>query len=120
VPVAIGDTLVGAFVAGSADHLGGFDLDQLMELQADRLTDQIDTITSAERVEQLGQGSSDRAVRTGQTQASPSFASPHGVHLVVHTENHADGPTAWWTPVLPPEPTTSRDDPLLRLAILAP
>jgi hypothetical protein len=66
VPVAIGDTLVGAFVAGSADHLGGFDLDQLLELQADRLTDQIDTITSAERVEQFGQGSSDRAVRTGQ------------------------------------------------------
>src|SRR5690606_20259209 len=31
--------------------------------------------------------------------------------LAVHTENHADGPTTWWTLLLPPNPTTSRDAP---------
>jgi hypothetical protein len=34
------------------------------------------------------------------------------VHLAVHTENHADGPTTWWTLLLPPNPTTSRDAPV--------
>src|SRR5690606_16440703 len=52
-----------------------------------------------------------RAARTRQTQTGPSVASPHGVHLAVHTENHADGPTTWWTLLLPPSPTTSRDAP---------
>lgn len=34
------------------------------------------------------------------------------MHLAVHTENHADGPTTWWTLLLPPNPTTSRDAPI--------
>src|SRR5690606_40117650 len=54
-----------------------------------------------------------RAARTRQTQTGPSVASPHGVHLAVHTENHADGPTTWWTLPLPPNPTTSRDAPTM-------
>src|SRR5690606_40580230 len=56
-----------------------------------------------------------RAARTRQTQTGPSVASPHGVHLAVHTENHADGPTTWWTLLLPPNPTTSRDAPDRRI-----
>ena len=31
------------------------------------------------------------------------------VLLPEHTENHADGPTQWWTPPTTPNPTTSRD-----------
>src|SRR5690606_41857065 len=56
VTVALVHPLLCAFVAGGADHLGGFDLDQLLEHQADRLADQIDALAGAERVEQLGHG----------------------------------------------------------------
>src|SRR5690606_23077029 len=53
-----------------------------------------------------------RAARTRQTQTGPSGASPHGVHFAIHTESHADGPTSWWTPPLPPRPNTPRDAPV--------
>jgi len=39
--------------------------------------------------------------------------------LAVHTENHADGPTTWWTQSLPSNPTTPRDAALARFTWLA-
>ena len=38
-----------------ADPLGGLQFDQFLQHETDRIADQIDTVTSAERVEQLGQ-----------------------------------------------------------------
>jgi transposase len=33
------------------------------------------------------------------------------VQLALHTENHADGPTTWWTLPVTSNPTTLRDAP---------
>ncbi len=54
--VAIGHPSVAAFITGSADPFSGFELDEFLQHQTDGITDQVDAITSAERVEQLGQG----------------------------------------------------------------
>jgi hypothetical protein len=67
--VALGGPVVGAFVAAGADPLGGFGFDQLLHHHPDRLTDQIDAITGAERIEQLGQG------RLGQGHRWVSFSA---------------------------------------------
>ena len=47
---------VGALIAGRADHLGCFELDELLEHELHRLADEIDVTAGAERVEQFGQG----------------------------------------------------------------
>lgn len=54
--VAIGHPSVAAFITGSADPFSGFELAEFLQHQTDGITDQVDAITSAERVEQLGQG----------------------------------------------------------------
>ena len=46
------------FVSAGADHVAGFELDQFLHHETHRVSDQIDTITGAECVEKLGQGSS--------------------------------------------------------------
>jgi hypothetical protein len=48
--------VIGALIATGADHLGGLDLDQLLQRDTDGFTDQVDAVTGAERLEQLGQG----------------------------------------------------------------
>ncbi|KRF40081.1 hypothetical protein ASG96_03925 [Terrabacter sp. Soil810] len=45
-----------ALVPAGADHLRGFDLDQLVQRQLDRVLDQVHPLPSAERLQQLGQG----------------------------------------------------------------
>jgi hypothetical protein len=54
--VAVGDAGVGPLVAAGADPFGGFGLDELLHDHPDRLADQVDTISGAERLEQLGHG----------------------------------------------------------------
>ena len=54
--VAVGDPGLGALVAAGADALGGFDFDELLHDHPDRLADQVDTVTGAERLEQLRHG----------------------------------------------------------------
>ncbi len=55
VTVALGLAGLGALVAPGADHLGGLGLDQFLDDQADRLTDEVEAVTSTEHLEQLGQ-----------------------------------------------------------------
>ena len=97
--VAFGHSAVGAFVAGGADLLGRFDLDQLLHHQPHRIANEINSFAGTERVEQLGQD------RLRQGHRCFSFSA----YLAVHTENHADGPTTWWTPPATSNPTTPRD-----------
>mgnify|MGYP006976737093 CR=1 FL=1 len=54
--VVFGDAVLGALVTLGADHARGFELDELLEHGADRLTDHVDAIAGAERLEQLRQG----------------------------------------------------------------
>lgn len=61
--VAFGDAVLGALVAIRSDHVGGFELDELLKHGADRLTDHVDALAGAERFEELGQG------RLGQSPA---------------------------------------------------
>ena len=81
--VALGDTVLGALIGCGADPFGGFELDQLLQRDADRITDQIDAIPGTERLEELGQG------RLGQGHRWTSFFDEC---LAVHTEDPADGP----------------------------
>jgi hypothetical protein len=53
--VALGHPCVGALVAGGTNPIGGFQLDELLQHQTDSITDQINAVTSTERVQQLGQ-----------------------------------------------------------------
>jgi len=55
-PVAFGDPLIGALIAGGADPLRGFGFDQLLQHELDRLADQVHAITGTERLEQLRHG----------------------------------------------------------------
>jgi hypothetical protein len=68
--VTFSDPGVGAFVAGSADLPGRFGLDQLLQHQLHRVTDQINAFTGAKRVQQLRQ---DR-LRQGHRCGTPSCA----------------------------------------------
>jgi hypothetical protein len=54
--VALGGARVGALVTGCADLAGRLELDQLLHHHAGGVTDQVDAVASAERVEQFGQG----------------------------------------------------------------
>jgi hypothetical protein len=56
------DPVVGSLVAAGSDLLGGLGLDELLERPLGELTDKIGAVSDAERVEQLGQGRSDRAI----------------------------------------------------------
>ena len=49
------------------------------------------------------------AGRTGQTVTGPSVWFSFVCSWSEHTENHADGPTQWWTPPATSNPTTSGD-----------
>lgn len=60
MPVALREPALGALVAAGADHLGGFGFHQLLEDEADEVTDEIDTVAATERLEQRGH------VRLGQ------------------------------------------------------
>jgi hypothetical protein len=66
--VAVGGAGLGALIAASADVLGRFHLDELLHHEANCVTDQIDTLTGAERIQQLGQ---DR-LSQGHRSRSPS------------------------------------------------
>ena len=79
--VAVRDAVVGAFVAGGADLLGGFGVDQRLERLLGELADEVGAVADAERVKQFGQGGIGQGHRCGLL----------GVHLVVHIEHHADG-----------------------------
>ena len=94
MPVALGDTAIGAFVAAGADRRRGFGLDQLLQRPAGQLADQIDAITGLQRGEQVGQGRLDRAIGVF------SF----GEFFAEHTKDHADGSPAGG----PRIPTTPR------------
>ena len=54
--VAFGDAVLGALVPLRTDHPCGFELDELLKHGANRLTEHVDAIAGAERLEQLGQG----------------------------------------------------------------
>ncbi len=54
--VALGDAGVGPLVPGGADHLRGLELDQVLQRDPDRFTDQVHALPGAEHLEQLGQG----------------------------------------------------------------
>ena len=54
--VALVRTRLAALVHAGADHLGRFDLDELLQHETHGLADQIDTVTGTERVQQLGNG----------------------------------------------------------------
>ena len=47
VTVAFIGSVLGSFIAGGADVIGGFELDQLLHHQTHRVADQIDSITTA-------------------------------------------------------------------------
>lgn len=80
--VAFADAVLGAFVGSGADPFGCFDLDQLLQCNTHGFADQIDAVTRAERVEELGKG------RLWQGHRWTSF---FGECLAVHTEDPADG-----------------------------
>ena len=65
--VAIGDPGVGAFVAGGADLLGGFGLDQLLQHQLHSVTHQVDSPPARN-----ASSRSDRTDLTGPSWRSPS------------------------------------------------
>jgi hypothetical protein len=92
----LSDPALGAFVADGTDLLGHFDLDQLLHHQSYGFANEINSFPGAQRVEQLGQD------RLRQGHRCFSFSA----YLAVHTENHADGPTTWWTPPATSKPTT--------------
>ncbi len=71
-----------AHVTGRADPLGGLQLDQLLQHQPHRITDQIRAVTGAARLRQLGQTSRGKAI------GGISF----GACLAVRTDDLADGP----------------------------
>ena len=54
--VAMGDTVVGAFVTAGADPFSGFGVDQGLERPLGELADQVGAIADTERVKQFGQG----------------------------------------------------------------
>src|SRR6266545_1122942 len=54
--VALVDPGLGALVAGRADRLGGFGLDELLKYSADRLADQVDRFAGASYLQQIGYG----------------------------------------------------------------
>ena len=54
--VAFGRACRGAFVGLGADNRGGFGLDQFLHHETYGVSDQVHTVTGAERVEKLGQG----------------------------------------------------------------
>ena len=81
VAVAFGCAVIGPLIGRCADAFGRFEIDQLLQRDADRVTDQIDALTGAERLEEFGQG------RLGQGHRWTSF----GECLAVHTEDPADG-----------------------------
>src|SRR5207253_10938838 len=70
-PVPLRGAGLGAFVTVSADRLGRFDLDQLLQHETDRFPDEIHAVTGTERVEQLGHGRLRQSHRLG----SPSVRS---------------------------------------------
>jgi hypothetical protein len=49
-------TRLGALVSAGADRFGGFELDQLLHHQTHSVSDQIDSVAGAQRVEKFGQG----------------------------------------------------------------
>jgi hypothetical protein len=53
--VAFSDAILGTFVAASADPLGCFDLDLSLHHEPHRITDEVDSLASAVRIEQLRQ-----------------------------------------------------------------
>jgi hypothetical protein len=100
-PVALRDTGASSLIAVSADPFRGFDLDQLLHNQPDRVANEVDSLASAKRLQQLG----------GQTETGPSVTSPS-----VCTWRY----TPRTTPMVPPcggplqqpqNPTTQRDAP---------
>src|SRR5690606_21849868 len=100
VAVAFGDTVLGALIGGGADPFGRFELDQLLQRDADRIPDQIDAVTGAERLKQLGQG------RLGQGHRW----SPSGACLArTHRRSRRWPPTSCSPAVVPSNPTTPRD-----------
>ena len=78
-----------AFVAGGADLLGRFDLDQLLHHQPHGIADQIDAFTGTERVQ---------AARTRQTETGPSVASPSVCTWRNTPRITPMAPPTWWTP----------------------
>jgi hypothetical protein len=81
VTVALIGARVAAFVAAGADVLGGFELDQFLHHHAHGVTDQVDAVAGAQRVEKFGQG---RLVESHRCVLLDGF-------LPEHTKNHADG-----------------------------
>jgi hypothetical protein len=79
--VAFVDAGLAALVAGRADHLGGFDLDELRQHRAGRLADQVDCFAGPLYLQHVGHGRLGRGHRW----------VPFGECLAVHTADLADG-----------------------------
>ncbi|WP_374229564.1 hypothetical protein, partial [Nocardioides sp. cx-173] len=54
--VALSDAAIGALIRCGTDPFGGFELNQLLKRDPDRVADQIGAITGTERLEEFGQG----------------------------------------------------------------
>ncbi len=72
MPVAMGDTVTGPLPRVGPDLLGGLGFDQLLQRPLGELADKVSALPNAERVEQVRNGRSERAIGV------ISF----GVHLV--------------------------------------
>ncbi|GAB3264627.1 hypothetical protein GCM10027448_40660 [Nocardioides dilutus] len=92
--VAVGDTLVGAFVATGADPFGrfGFGFHQLLHHDPDRLTDQVHAVTGTERLGQLGHGG--LGERSSKATARPTYRPFDETVPVAQTSY---GPWSEWT-----------------------
>lgn len=99
VAVALGDARLCAFVAAGADRPGGFCLHELLEDETYQVSDEVDAVTGAERVEQRGhvrlvkgghRGALLWCVRLGTHRGSPRW--PTYVVDPPVTPN----PTTWW------------------------
>jgi hypothetical protein len=86
--VAVRDPGVGAFIAGGADLLARFGLDQLLHHQANGIAHEVDALAGTERVQQLGQD------RLGQGHRCRLLTCALGR---THRESRR-WPHPWWTP----------------------
>gem|GEM_PF-2259158 len=93
-PVPLGRAGLGAFVPGRADHLGRFQLDQILQRDPHRFTDQVHALPGTDTSSNSERADWDKAI------GEISF----GECLAVHTKNLADGPTYLRATPLPPKP----------------
>ena len=86
VPVALGDAVLAPLVGSRSDQGCGLGLDQLLEDPLEAGPDPLVEFTCFERVEQRG-----------QVRLSKGHRCSPLVFWLEHVEDHAGGPSMWWT-----------------------